>query len=793
MRWGFTFTAFLSLGLSQAAYGQDVSAVPDGDTNTTVTYDATGRALVDIANPVSDGISHNTFTLFNVTEAGLDFDNRFAGARTIISEVTGSERSLIEGDIEILGQRAHLFIANPNGILVDGSEFINTGGVALSTGTIDFVSRVPAPFRTQLNTTLDVTRGEIVIGEGGLSGAMDTLHFLSKSLRIEGPVTNSNPSPFAGIEITTGDSMAEFDSSLLPQNDLSQWSTVVAGEEEAEQAFLIDITETGALTASQITALVTDAGGGVRHAGSILADRQGFSLTTDGQIIIDGGETVAASNILYEGREIEVLGEVPPPPPEAVQVAELTFDQDDVSPFSSTNHDRLIGLGDIDLSEIDINIDLPEPEEEEIEDTRAIFNASGGAIDLIATEGSITVGAALLSSNLDVNLSTPEDISLDSVRVFTGGAIDWEATSIKIESSQERSFLATNETLSLTSTDGSITIDGARLQGAVNTGDEADESSFAVQLASTEDITLRSIDEDNLAVLFGIEGDVSLEAEGDILNHTGRVISNGDISFVAGGDIENIIALPDGSNDPLVQQGSRTGAPAWWTGFTQGRSIRETVIDYGEFDIEGQLAFITATGGVNLTAAGDIRNIGGQINANDGDVNLQARNVISEGVVSGRLDYSRRCLILCSSRANSTLNVSGGLISASGVLNITAENSIENRGGFFTGLEGVSLEAERVLFESVFLPQVVDRPGGLYNFWSGHSAWLYWRDTLGGVFSDESEIEIIGAKEILLKGVELENLISNIDPTVLYAPRQIGNANDQAIGFFHELAPILGP
>lgn len=63
--------------------------VPDNQTHTSVSYDDTGRALVDIAAPVSDGISHNTFTRFNVTSVGYDFDNRFAGARTIISEVDG--------------------------------------------------------------------------------------------------------------------------------------------------------------------------------------------------------------------------------------------------------------------------------------------------------------------------------------------------------------------------------------------------------------------------------------------------------------------------------------------------------------------------------------------------------------------------------------------------------------------------------------------------------------------------------------------------------------------------------
>lgn len=780
---------FFCLSLGQNALAQVGMAVPDGVSDTTVTYDDnTGRALVDIASPVTDGISHNSFTDFNVTEAGLDFDNRFAGARTIISEVTGSSRSLIEGDIEILGQRAHLFIANPNGILVDGSEFINTGGVVLTTSPIDFIERVPAPFRTQLNTTLEVSRGEIVIGEGGLSGAMDTLHILSKSLRIDGPVTNRNESAFSGIEITTGNSTAEFDSSLLPQNDLSQWSTVVAGEAEAEQAFLIDISERGALTGAQISALVTDAGAGVRHAGSILADRQGFSLTTDGQIIIDGGETVAATDIRYQGRGIEVSGIVPPDPdpvPDSpVRFVELEEEIDSTGlTFGGIFEDPLTVDQIVDGLEI---ADMPE-----IDETRAVFNSAFGGVELIATEGDISIGPSVFSSNLDVQLVTPEALSLDSSQVFTGSAINWNATSISITSDEDRTFIASNETVSLTASEGAVVLEGVRVQG-VSVDTEQGETGGAVIISAETDVTLRSIDEDNLSVVFGVEGGIDINAGGDILNDTGRVIANGDITFVAGGDIENSIAIPDGSRDPFLQEGQRTGAPAWWTGFTRGRSIRETILDYGELEIENELAFITATDGVSFTAGGDVRNVGGQINANSGDLVIQARNVLSEGVVSGRFEYDRRCLILCSSRASSTLNVAGGTLSANGVLSIQAEDSIQNRGGFFTGLGGVTLEAEQLVFESVFLPQVVDRRSGLYNFWAGHSAWVYWRDQLGGVFSDENDIEIIGANEILLQGVELENLISNIDPTVVFAPRAIGSANDQAIGFFHELAPVLG-
>lgn len=96
------------MGFSQATSAQVTAVIPDETSGTTVNYGDTGRPLVDIAAPVTDRISDNTFTDFNVTEEGLDFDNRFVDARKITSEVTGSFRSLIGGDIEILEQGEHL-------------------------------------------------------------------------------------------------------------------------------------------------------------------------------------------------------------------------------------------------------------------------------------------------------------------------------------------------------------------------------------------------------------------------------------------------------------------------------------------------------------------------------------------------------------------------------------------------------------------------------------------------------------------------------------------------------------
>lgn len=56
-------------------------------------------------------------------------------AKVILNQVNSASPSQLRGYVEVAGQRAEVIIANPAGLHLDGSGFINASKVTLSTGT----------------------------------------------------------------------------------------------------------------------------------------------------------------------------------------------------------------------------------------------------------------------------------------------------------------------------------------------------------------------------------------------------------------------------------------------------------------------------------------------------------------------------------------------------------------------------------------------------------------------------------------------------------------------------------
>ena len=132
--------------------------IPDIDRSKNLNVDKAinGVPLVNIEAPNNNGISHNVYKEYNVDGRGAilnnsvdivnsqlggliygnpNFQNERREANTILNEVSGVNRSKIEGYQEIAGKKANYILANPNGIYINGAGFINTGNVTLTTGS----------------------------------------------------------------------------------------------------------------------------------------------------------------------------------------------------------------------------------------------------------------------------------------------------------------------------------------------------------------------------------------------------------------------------------------------------------------------------------------------------------------------------------------------------------------------------------------------------------------------------------------------------------------------------------
>ncbi|HEF4748825.1 TPA: filamentous hemagglutinin N-terminal domain-containing protein [Burkholderia multivorans] len=258
--------------------------VPDGGTATTVSIAPNGRQLVNLA-PALAGVSSNTYSSFNVTTAGATLNNTGINARTIVNQVTSTNRSLIEGEIAVAGPRANVVLANPNGITVNGGSFVNTGHVALSTGTVSFNDLQIAPGVIQRNIVLDTSTGTIVVGPGGLAGALIGLDLIAKNIVVDGPIDNTFSSATAGVRLLAGRSRVGLNTGLSPSDNANDWlSRSATTDPDTASSYAIDITAAGSLTSGRVQLIVTDRGPGVRSAGAMSASLGDFTLTSNGNV-----------------------------------------------------------------------------------------------------------------------------------------------------------------------------------------------------------------------------------------------------------------------------------------------------------------------------------------------------------------------------------------------------------------------------------------------------------------------------------------------------------------------------
>lgn len=782
----------------------------DGSTATNVVVNANGSVTVGIAPTTSNGVSINRYNEFNVPKPGLQLDNRTEAARTIVNEVTGTSRTDIEGPVEVLGQRAHVIVANPNGIVIDGGRFVNTGRVALTTGQISMNSYQIAPGIFQENVISSVNGGMITVKGGGLSGQMDAIDLIAHAIRVDGPITNESTNVGASIRLATGSTSTEFDGSVLPGNTGLRWGNITGAGAISDGAVLVEITRAGVLRANRVGIEVSDIGAGVRFAGEGYATARSFTLGADGQIDLSGTKIESITGLSASGRSIKI------------DDSTLTASGGSIS-LAATNAtgDGITGL-DFSLSAQNVFLSS--------ENNLSFGITEGGTASLTSTTGDIALQAKgafadagssfvaqrnlLVSADQHLSFSDSTlgaiegSIQLDTKGAFiaTGtvanafGHLLVTADEATLGRGTRRTELkADNGSFILTTfgvhSNGNLTNIGSLTQGGVQTDSLSDsaetESDGAVTLNVKGSVINTSAKD--LAVIFGAGGDVSIRTGVNIENNRGRILANGDVKLISQGDVLNMVEAPNGAVDAEVVQYTREGRRQWWTLWIKRKRESYVSYDYGTLENTEELAAITGTRSVRIEASGSLINQGGDINANDGDLEIKALRVETIGLGSGRVYVSKTCVLTCSYEGDGSVAYYGGGLNASENIRIEATEKFHNRAGSVFAIGDVEIISADVELEAALVPTLVTRPAGLYNFWASNAAWVFLRDQFGSIVADTGNITVTSDRPVRIKGGTLTaggNVALENGEEIVRAPGTQSEVLNLTIGLFADL-PLI--
>ena len=259
--------------------------VPDSAASRNLQVDkaANGVPLVNIEAPDKNGTSHNVYKDFNVDKKGAilnnakDLTNSQLGgliygnpnlqnsneASTIINEVSGVNRSRIEGYQEIAGKKANYILANPNGIYINGAGFINTGNVTLTTGSG--------------NNLLNPKKGTIEVAGKGLDlRNINKAELVARVAELSAPI-------YGGEEV-----------------NLKLGSQGKANKPE----YALDARALGSIYAGRINIIVNEDGVGVKTQAPMYATKGDVVISSKGKVYLK--DTQAKGNINISSTETEI-------------------------------------------------------------------------------------------------------------------------------------------------------------------------------------------------------------------------------------------------------------------------------------------------------------------------------------------------------------------------------------------------------------------------------------------------------------------------------------------------------
>ncbi|WLI78596.1 filamentous hemagglutinin N-terminal domain-containing protein [Kosakonia sp. H02] len=550
---------------------------------------ANGVPVININNPNGNGISHNIYDDFNVDKNGVIFNNTSSGANTvlggaiagngnltsgsakvILNEVTSNKKSTLNGMMEVAGDRAHLIIANPNGITTQGSGFINTEKATITTGKPDMQDGQLKGY---------VVNGGIITVNGLQSDSPTEI--LARSVAVAGTVVADE------LAVIAGNNYIDTDAKVVG-------AVTATG---LRNTYGVDVSELGGMYANRINLISTESGVGVRNTGVIAGGINDININSNGKFINSNGEikSVGNTHINTNGTLENVTGSI-------VGNGKIFIDTTK-NTISNTSGGNISAASDIIVS------------------SGALNNTNGkiasGTLLAVNTNGmTLTNSGKGKTTGLEAGVVALKTGVLDNRNgQIHGNYIGIESSEINtasgaMEAVSDISLLSTgniDNTQGLIRTQsGGINIETANSFINRNniTADETSADSLGV-LAGVGGIKVKAATVNNRTGKLGSSGTISIESTGTIDNHQGNISANKNISLSTLGAIDNSTGKI--WSDEMIS--------------IKGASLNNSLY----------VGHILGDQGVKIDLTGVLNNHIGVVRSEYGDVQISAKGVNNKG------------------------------------------------------------------------------------------------------------------------------------------------------------------
>lgn len=658
---------------------------PEG--NTQMDKAANGIPVVNIATPNQAGISHNKYNDYNVGKEGLILNNatgqfnqtQLGGiiqnnpnlqpgkeASGIINEVTGANRSQLQGYTEVAGKAANVMVANPYGITCNGCGFINTPNATLTTGK-------PVLDASGNLQSLDVGKGSITIEGKGLDGSQsDAVSIIARATEINAALHARDLTVIAGANRVAANGQTS------PLN----------GEGVAPK-IAVDTGALGGMYANRIHLVSSEKGLGV-NLGNLNARQGDITLNANGKLTI--GNSLANGGLSARGKGVTLTGSHKTASGMAINSTGALALQD--ANLSSGANVQLGSDGKVTIDGGGIaaagELQVASKQDVAVAATTLVSQKntslrSGGSLtvtdssltskeklDVEGTHG-LTLTRSTLGSDADVSLNSNGDLSAKGGLLSAGNGLTLKAQRIALDNA---SRVDAKGALSLTGSEmnnqgqvnvgdalslsGDFLVNGGQL--AVNGSLDASVSSLSnTGLMQGNNVSIRSGSLDNMGTL---ASGSQLSVQTETLNQQGSLSAKNDANIRADATLRNSgKLLADGTLTLQAASVEQYGVLSGNQGVTLNAEKLTAAKD----------SLIAGQQGIQLNVTQNL-NLNGQVNA------AGALNVGAKQLTTGKDGHLQSGLDLAMTGNSVTLD---GVQAAKGSLDVKA--NVLSHGGKSTG------------------------------------------------------------------------------------------------------------